>query len=209
MDHGQQADKVKISDLAFLAKDMTKENDDINYPGIIRALARRFTNPPALRDHQTFKDPIFVNINGDEFIKVDAIHTTSTCPVPGGYDLLTPGANGVPLVRFLGIEHEGKLYPHGVDMVLIRISDGVRCFYDGDEYGYATDYKSGLGFELHRNVQVVEWDSVEGHGKIFFNQEEYEEEQSFRPSALKFICTREIARRAASDLALAASDAAR
>ncbi|KAK3257310.1 Exportin-1, partial [Cymbomonas tetramitiformis] len=44
----------------------------------------------AMRQQQTLKDPIFVNIDGTEYIKVDAIHTTSTCPVPGGYDLLTP-----------------------------------------------------------------------------------------------------------------------
>ncbi|KAK3274664.1 hypothetical protein CYMTET_17164 [Cymbomonas tetramitiformis] len=84
-------------------------------------------------------------------------------------------------------------------MVLIRIVDGVRCFY-GDEYGYPSDYKGGVdvlqkggNYVLKLGTKgVVEWDSVEGHGKMYFNQQEYDDEQSFRPSALKLICTREV-----------------
>ncbi|KAK3279470.1 hypothetical protein CYMTET_12651 [Cymbomonas tetramitiformis] len=132
MDRGKEAEKVKLSDVAFLSKELTKQGE--KYEGILGALAKRFTNPPggspffpeevcvttnvtytdpkgklarahssrqvemltaAMRQQQTLKDPIFVNIDGTEYIKVDAIHTTSTCPVPGGYDLLTPGIASV------------------------------------------------------------------------------------------------------------------
>ena len=56
------------------------------------------------------------------------------------------GATSLPMIRYHGREHRGKVYPHGVDKALIRLHDGVRCFY-GDEFGYKSDYH-GIDVEL-------------------------------------------------------------
>ncbi|KAK3278333.1 hypothetical protein CYMTET_13721 [Cymbomonas tetramitiformis] len=100
------------------------------------------------------RDPFIVVIEGVHYVKCDAITTTSTCPIPGAYDLLQPGASGVPLIRYTGPQHKDKWYPHGVEMVLIRLADGVRCFY-GDEYGLASDYPKGCDHEVNEPNHVL------------------------------------------------------
>ena len=45
----------------------------------------------ALRLGSPARDPFIVVIEGVNYVKCDAIMTTSTCPIPGAYDLLHPG----------------------------------------------------------------------------------------------------------------------
>ncbi|KAK3266673.1 hypothetical protein CYMTET_24720, partial [Cymbomonas tetramitiformis] len=154
--------------------------------------------PSTWNGEKSFASGLLVEIDSEWYVDVDAIFTTSTCPEAGGYDIVYPGTTGLPLIHFSGVEHRGKQYPHGVEKTLIRLQTGVRCFY-GDEYGFPNDYVNGAdqdfppGSVLKLGTKgVVEWDSVIGHGKVFMNETEYAEEQQFRSSSVKFLCTHEV-----------------
>lgn len=71
----------------------------------------------------------------------------SNCVHILGGIIVASGGGSLPLVEYGGAEHVGKVYPHGVDVVLIRLRDGVRCFW-GTEYGFSSDYPAGVDYPV-------------------------------------------------------------